>query len=117
MVPFDQFRICQIGAEREVPHQEQTVSSLPMSCLHLGQSIARDMVILSCLITGRLADFVPSSNIFQSISRPETCRQKKGGGITTDTSTYLQTERGIDTGCIVDFVTVDVLFRGMSGFQ
>ncbi len=40
-VPRDQLIIFHHGAEREVPHQEQVVSSLPIKRLHRGQRIAR----------------------------------------------------------------------------
>lgn len=45
--PFVQLMNRQKGADLDVPHQEQTVSSLPIRCLHRGQSIARGIVFLS----------------------------------------------------------------------
>jgi len=41
MVPRDQVMIRHQGADREVPHQEQTVSELPINCLQRGQSMGR----------------------------------------------------------------------------
>jgi hypothetical protein len=45
MAPRDQFSTFHQAAERAVPHQEQTVSLLPIKRLHRGQSIARRIIV------------------------------------------------------------------------
>lgn len=47
MMLFDQLRTFQNEAERDVPHHEQTVSSLPISCLQRGQRVARAIDLLA----------------------------------------------------------------------
>src|SRR6185369_5106368 len=117
MAPFVQFRTCHHGAEREVPHQEQTDSSLPISCLHLGQSIARAIIFLLLPAPGIRAG-IRLTQLFFDYSRTGSLTARKGRyrdrEQTRSLSEFLahvQAERRIDTCCSRNFITTD-LFVG-----